>query len=249
MNICERQTDNRAAAQSTGRVHSFETLGALDGPGIRTVVFLSGCPMRCAYCHNPDTWQADGGTQMTAQEVYQRIARYRPYFKENGGVTLSGGEPLMQADFAAEIFLLCRADGIHTALDTSGALCTDGVERLLTLTDLVILDVKHTDPGAFYKLTGYPMEHLLSFIQLCKEMQKRLWLRQVIVPGVTDGEKNIRALRQLAQQCGAEKTELLPYHTHGVHKWEKLGLTYPLANAALPDEQLMENLNRILTAE
>ncbi len=242
MTTCKERRD----LSCSGFVHSFETLGALDGPGIRTVVFLSGCPMRCAYCHNPDTWQLASGTKMKAEEVFHKVQRYKPYFKENGGITLSGGEPLMQAGFAVEIFRLCQADGIHTALDTSGAIVSDAAEELLELTDLVILDIKHTDPEAFLALTGYEMRHVLRFLQLCRKKKNVLWLRQVIVPGITDNEKNILALRKLAEENGAEKIELLPYHTHGVFKWEKLSLPYPLAGVQPPEESSMKKLRNLL---
>lgn len=249
MNGCNMNTNaNDHDAVIRGCVHSFETLGALDGPGIRTVVFLSGCPMRCVYCHNPDTWEKDAGTQMTADEAFQKIKRYRPYFKEKGGITLSGGEPLLQTGFATELFRLCKNAGIHTALDTSGAVCNENTELLLDVTDLVILDIKHTDPMAFRLRTNYPMEHVLRFLDLCKRKQKRLWIRQVIVPGITDNEENIYALKQMARDANAERIELLPYHTHGVYKWEKLGIPYPLQGIEPPSEKVMERLNAIIKA-
>lgn len=229
-----------------GFVHSFETLGALDGPGIRTVVFLSGCPMRCAYCHNPDTWQLTDGTKMSAQEVVRRVKRYQPYFGEKGGITLSGGEPLLQTEFSAEIFRLCQKEGISTVLDTSGAVVNEHTEMLLEQTDLVMLDIKHTEAEAFHALTQYSMEPLLCFAQRCKTKQKRLWLRQVTVPGITADEENIYKLRDFARQFHAEKTELLPYHEHGVFKWERLGVPYTLSDTKPPEEALMKHLNQIL---
>lgn len=229
-----------------GSVHSFETLGALDGPGMRTVVFLSGCPMRCRYCHNPDTWEKDGKNIMNAAEVFQRIKRMKPYFGKSGGVTLSGGEPLLQTEFAIEIFWLCKEDGIHTALDTSGAIITAQTETLLDLTDLVICDIKHTDKEAFGELTSYSMDSLLAFLKLCKKLSKRLWIRQVIVPGITDNEENILMLKDMATKYGAEKIELLPYHSHGVYKWEALGIPYSLHGTEAPTKEKMQQLNDLL---
>lgn len=229
-----------------GFVHSFETLGALDGPGIRTVVFLSGCPMRCAYCHNPDTWEISSGKRMSAEEVVQKVKRYKTYFGETGGITVSGGEPLLQTKFVTEIFRLCRAEGISTVLDTSGAVVNEKTEELLEQTDLVMLDVKHTDAERFRALTQYSSEHMLRFAKLCVKKKKRLWLRQVTVPGITSDEENILRLRDFSEQFHAEKTELLPYHEHGVFKWEKLGIPYALSETKPPEETLMKHLNQIL---
>ncbi len=239
MNVCKN-------GEEYGYVHSFETLGALDGPGIRTVVFLSGCPMRCAYCHNPDTWQYDGGTKMSAEEVVQKVKRYKTYFGKEGGITLSGGEPLMQTRFAAKIFGLCHREGISTTLDTSGAVIGETTELLLQQTDLVILDVKHTDAEHFRALTQYPMENMLAFAELCVRLNKRLWIRQVTVPHITDSEENILKLRSLAEKYHAERVELLPYHEHGVFKWDKLGIPYSLSNTKPPEKSVMQHLNRIL---
>ncbi|MBQ3554309.1 MAG: pyruvate formate lyase-activating protein [Clostridia bacterium] len=229
-----------------GSVHSFETLGALDGPGMRTVVFLSGCPMRCRYCHNPDTWEKNEKEVMTASEVFQKIKRMKPYFGKSGGITLSGGEPLLQTEFATEVFRLCKEDRIHTALDTSGAIVTEQTESLLKLTDLVICDIKHTDQDAFLDLTSYPMDSLLSFLELCKRLNKRLWIRQVIVPGITDNQENILKLKDMAKKYDAEKIELLPYHSHGVYKWESLGIPYTLYGTKSPTEEEMKQLNELL---
>ncbi len=232
---------------SYGSVHSFETLGALDGPGLRTVVFLAGCPMRCRYCHNPDTWNAEGAMRMSADEVFEKIRRMKPYFGENGGVTISGGEPLLQTEFVTEIFKRCKADAIHTALDTSGAICIPQTKQLLELSDLVLCDIKHSDKDKFYALTKYPMDHLLSFLDLCKAMHKRLWLRSVIVPGLTDDLTHIKNLKRIANDYGAEKVELLPYHTHGIYKWEELNIPYTLKGVNTPTQECMKELEKIIT--
>lgn len=231
----------------TGRVHSIETLGALDGPGLRTVVFLSGCPLRCAYCHNPDTWELGNGKEMTALEVAQKVKRYKPYFKEHGGVTLSGGEPLFQCAFATEILKLCKEQGIKTALDTSGAVFSQSVKGLLPYVDLVILDIKHTDPAAFFKLTGQPMDTTLAFLEYCKHIHIPIWIRQVIVPTITDNEKNILALKELAKGANLQKIELLPYHKQGIYKWDNLGIPYSLRKISEPSVELMNYYKKFIS--
>ena len=223
-----------------GYVHSFEPLGSFDGPGLRTVVFLSGCPMRCKYCHNPDMFGAAGGEKMTVGEVVDKCLRYRAY-NRGGGVTLSGGEPLMQERFAAELLREFKKRRIHTALDTAGSVYS---EEALSLASLVILDIKHTDEAAFKELCCFSSDNMLRTLEYLKKKRKRFWVRQVIVPGITDGEDNIKKLKAMAK--GAEKIELLPYHTMGVYKWEKLGLSYPLANVSEPSAETMQRLNALL---
>jgi pyruvate formate lyase activating enzyme len=223
------------------RVHSIETLGALDGPGIRTVVFFKGCPMRCAYCHNADALSADGGTLMSAAEIAAFAVRYKSYYGQTGGVTLSGGEPLMQADAALALTEALKAEGIHTALDTSGCIFAPAV---LDAADLVILDVKHTDPQRFFDLTEYPADGTFKTLEYLKGSGKRFWVRQVIVNGFTDGGEQIKTLIKAA--AGAEKTELLPFHNMGAHKWAAAGLTCRLSADAVPSAQTMARLNGLL---
>jgi pyruvate formate lyase activating enzyme len=216
-----------------GRIHSIETLGALDGPGLRCVVFLQGCPLQCQYCHNPDTWDATGGESITCTALVSRIARFQPYFGEHGGVTLSGGEPLLQASFTAHVLQACAARGIHTALDTSGVILNADVRKALSATKLVILDIKHTDADLFQRLTGGSLVNTLNFLSEVAALNISLWVRQVIVPGWNDTAEDIHALAQLLHGIPSlERVELLPYHRLGVEKWRQLGRPYPLADVA-----------------
>jgi len=227
----------------TGRIHSIETLGGLDGPGIRCVVFLQGCPMRCQYCHNPDTWDAAAGTQIDSAEVAARIERCRSYFGRDGGVTLSGGEPLMQAAFAADILARCKAAGIHTAVDTCGYYLTDAVKRALELTDLVILDIKHTDPRRHMELTGAPLSGTLAFLDYVAAKGIALWVRQVIVPGWNDSSQSLAALAAMVKDIPTlQRVELLPFRKLGAWKYERLRLPCRLADAPEPDDALMARL-------
>ena len=235
-------TKDSVIEDRVGVVHSFEPLGSFDGPGLRTVVFLSGCPMRCKYCHNPDMLQG-GGEKMTARQVVEKCMRYRAYTK-GGGVTLSGGEPLMQGEFTESLLELFRQKRVHTALDTAGSIYN---ERALSLASLVILDIKQTASQAFEELCSYPWDNTMRTLEYLKKKRKRFWVRQVIVPGITDGEDNVRRLKEMAK--GAEKIELLPYHTMGVHKWEKLGIAYPLSGVKEPTKATMDRLNGIISGK
>ncbi len=218
-----------------GFVHSFEPVGTHDGPGLRSVVFLSGCPMRCKYCHNPDALSFGGGERKSARQVAERCLKDRAF---TSGVTLSGGEPLAQGEFTREILRLLRKKRVHTALDTAGSVYD---EAALELAGLVILDIKHTDEREFEKLCGYKMDNTLKTLQFLKRKKIPFWIRQVIVPNITDGSENLKALASLS--FGAEKVELLPYHTMGVHKWEKLNMPYPLAGVKAADSELMQKCN------
>ncbi|MDR1093397.1 MAG: pyruvate formate lyase-activating protein [Clostridiales bacterium] len=235
-----------------GYLHSIETLGAADGPGIRTVLFMQGCPYRCVFCHNPDTWDARGcALKFTPVQLFKRVARFKEYYGKAGGVTASGGEPLAQAAFLVELFGLLKKEGIHTALDTAGSILNGSVRALLNATDLVILDGKHTDPALFDRICGLPenaggLQKTLDFLSLCAETGKRVWLRQVTVPGYTDGAEQVARLRRIADAYGAERVELLPYHTAGVYKWDKLGIPYPLAGVEPPSEECMRRLNEVI---
>ncbi len=229
-----------------GYVHSIETLGALDGPGLRVVVFMQGCPLRCRYCHNPDTWPMAGGTEYAPTQLIAKIKRYKPYFLHGGGVTVSGGEPLLQQEFVKEFFKLSQKEGIHTALDTSGFKLDDGTKELLEYTDLVILDVKHSSSASFYELTGHKMQGLLNFLAYCKKKQQPLWLRQVLVPGLTDSEEQIKDLAQLMRGANLTKAELLPYHTLGVKKWQALGYDYTLEDVQPPSAAELAKWQQLL---
>jgi pyruvate formate lyase activating enzyme len=232
----------------SGFVHSFETLGALDGPGVRFVVFLQGCPLRCAYCHNPDTWKTggEGAKVYAAEELVAKIKRYKPYFGKEGGVTLSGGEPLLQGDFCAALISLLKEENIHTAIDTSGtAFHKEAVDRA----DLIILDIKHTGPDEYKKLTGYSIAPAIEFLEYCKATQKPLWIRQVILPGITDGREYIKSLAEHIKGLNIKKIELLPYHTLGVHKYEKLGIPYKLKDMPTPKQEEVEALYNFLKTQ
>lgn len=229
-----------------GRVHSIETMGALDGPGIRVVVFLAGCPLRCRYCHNPDSWDKDSGELMTAAAVAAKIKRYQPYFGGDGGVTLSGGEPLGQPQFAGEILRLCHEAGISTCVDTSGSIINEKVKAALAYADLVLLDVKHTDAEKYRGLTGGDLARNRAFLAHCKEAGIPLWIRQVIVPGWSDTEDDIKALLSYVEGANVQRIELLPYHTMGVYKWDALKIPYPLAGVEPPSPERMDRLRELI---
>ena len=227
-----------------GYINSIETLGLLDGPGIRVVVFLQGCPLRCLYCHNPETWKLEGKT-MTASEVVNKVKRFKPYFNNGGGVTFSGGEPLMQKKFLLECLKLCKEEGIHTVLDTSGAI--SDVSEVLNYTDLVILDIKAFEKYLYKKITSKDIEESLKFLDLCQKLNKRTWLRTVIVPGINDTEEMIYKYREFLRNLkNIEKVELLPYETLGVMKYEKLKIDYPLKGVKPMDKERCKYLNEIL---
>lgn len=228
-----------------GRIHSFQSLGTVDGPGVRAVVFMQGCPLRCACCHNPDTWDLGGGKIVSAEEIFRKIQRLRAYFGKDGGVTVSGGEPLLQADFVAELFSLCRADGISCALDTSGCVYNESVERLLSLTDLVLLDYKYTSGTDYKKYTGMSMQTAEDFLARLDALGKRVWIRQVIIPTLNDSEESVRRLYALSERYSCiEKTELLPFRKLCVEKYRALGIDFPLENIPEASEELIERLKR-----
>lgn len=237
----------------TGRIHSFESFGTVDGPGIRFVVFLQGCPLRCQYCHNPDTWTA-GGEEHTAESVMMRALRFRNYFGPHGGVTVTGGEPLLQIDFVTELFTLLKAKGIHTCVDTSGftfrkddPVSVEKHEKLLSVADLFLLDIKHIDDEACKKLTGQSNQNTLAFAQFLSEHQKPIWIRQVLVPGITDGEESLMRTKAFIDTLSSvEKVEVLPYHTMGVVKYEKLGMEYPLKDVSAPSKESVTRAREIL---
>ncbi|MBQ2991084.1 MAG: pyruvate formate lyase-activating protein [Clostridia bacterium] len=228
-----------------GWIHSTESFGTVDGPGLRYVVFLQGCPMRCAYCHNPDTWEAGKGTRMSADEIIRQFERNRSFYS-HGGITVSGGEPLLQLDFLIELFRLARSRHIHTCLDTSGITyrreaCAqrDKLDQLMTYTDLVMLDIKHIDDQAHRKLTGHSNEPVLAFAGYLENKRIPVWIRHVVVPGVTDDESALRRLgRFIGRLSNVKALDILPYHTMGTKKYRELGIPYPLEGVeALPKEK------------
>ena len=239
-----------------GAVHSTESFGAVDGPGIRFVIFLKGCQMRCRYCHNADTWDAAGADMRSAAELLDEAERYRSYWGKRGGITVSGGEPLLQLDFLLELFEMAKARGIHTALDTSGQPFTrrepffTKFKRLMQSTDLVLLDIKEIDDAKHRALTGHGNETILDMARCLSDWGKPVWIRHVLVPGETDFDEDLAGLRKFLDTLrNVEKVEVLPYHSMGETKWEKLGLSYPLAGTKPPDEARVENAKRILGAK
>jgi len=230
-----------------GRIHSFQSLGTLDGPGVRFVAFLQGCPLRCICCHNPDTWEPSGGDLYTADEVARRALRYREYFGETGGITLSGGEPLLQAGFAAQVFRICQQEGLHTCLDTSGCLWNADVERLLEVTDHVLLDVKYTNDADYRAYVGCPIEPVLRFLAQLDARGIPTTLRQVILPSLNDQKESILALKALAGQYACvQGIELLPFRKICRVKYEQLGLCFRAAEIETPSSALMRRLEGYL---
>ncbi|HEY8390316.1 MAG TPA: pyruvate formate-lyase-activating protein [Clostridia bacterium] len=229
-----------------GYVHSIESLGTVDGPGVRTVVFMQGCYLRCRYCHNPDTWECSGGKSYTAQELFNFVIKFRPYFGKSGGITVSGGEPLLQPEFLYEFFELLKQNNIHTAIDTSGLL-NDEIKKLLTKTDLVLLDIKHTDPIEYKKLTGGDLSAPQKMHSYLIENNIPFWIRQVIVPGIND---TVEQIKELAKYCvHSQKYELIAYHTLGLNKWRFLNIPYSLEGVEPPSKELMTSLKAALDEE
>ena len=230
-----------------GRVHSFQSLGALDGPGIRFTVFLQGCPLRCGCCHNPDTLSPCGGTEYTAEQIAEKAVRYKEYFGKEGGITLTGGEPLLQAEFATEIFRLCHKNGIHTCLDTSGSLFNDAVKNLLEETDRVLLDIKYTKDELYRRHVGCSLDKPMEFLAYLAEKSIPTTLRQVIIPTLNDNEENILALKAIREQYSCvDKVELLPFRKICQTKYDALNLPFPFAHLPEPDPKTMESLESML---
>lgn len=215
-----------------GNIHSYESMGTVDGPGIRFVVFLQGCPLRCKYCHNPDTWNiGEKKIQESAEETLKKIKRYKNYFGKKGGVTVTGGEPLTQSDYVLELFKLCKKEGIHTALDTSGYIFNEKIKEVLEYTDLVLLDIKALDKEIYKELTSVGIDNTLRFFEYLKEIKKPTWIRHVVVPTITDDNELLEKIAQyIAKFNNVEMVEILPYHTLGVFKYKELGIEYPLKN-------------------
>jgi len=213
-----------------GKIHSFESLGAVDGPGIRYVIFMQGCSLKCKYCQNRDTWDLKGGSSYTVDEVVQKILRYKNYFSYNGGVTISGGEPLLQTKFLIALFKELKKYNIHTCIDTSGSFdITDDVRELINLTDLFLLDIKCINDEKAINLTGVSNKKELNFAKFLSDNKKPMWIRQVLVPGITDDKEDLLKLKSFISTLETvRKVEILPYHDLGKFKWEKLGCKYEL---------------------
>ncbi len=235
---------------NAGYVHSLESFGSVDGPGVRYVVFMQGCNMRCRYCHNPDTWNLRDTQceKYTPEDLFKKAYRCKPYWGDTGGITVSGGEPLLQIDFLIEFFRMAHEKGIHTAIDTSGNPFTfeepffSKFTELMNYTNLVILDIKQTDPVRHIELTGQPNENILEMAKWLSDNGKSMWIRRVLVPGVTDDAGELRNLKEFADSLKTvEQIEILPYHSMGAYKWENLNIPYTLADTAPPtDEQVRE---------
>ncbi len=230
-----------------GRVSSFQSLATLDGPGVRFAVFLQGCPLRCGYCHNPETWEMGGGAEYTPEEVFRRAMRCRPYFGKDGGITLSGGEVLLQPAFAKELLSLCKDAGIHTCIDTSGCILTPEVQELLSFVDRALLDIKFTNDEDYKRYVGCSYKAPLAFLKRLSEMGIPTTLRQVIVPGLNDTEENIAELKAIAAlHLNVDGVELLPFRKICHTKYEKLGLSFRFGDREEPSIDQMQALNRLL---
>ncbi|WP_036927447.1 pyruvate formate-lyase-activating protein [Segatella buccae] len=236
-----------------GFIHSIETFGSVDGPGIRFLIFLQGCPMRCRFCHNPDSWQTGVGEKMTADELLDRAEHYRSYWGREGGITVSGGEALMQIDFLTELFRKAHERGINTCLDTSAQPFTrQGAwfakfEELMKYTDTILLDIKHIDDDEHRKLTKHSNRNILDCARYLSDIHKPVWIRHVLIPGITDRDDYLARLRTfLDTLTNVERVDVLPYHTLGTYKYEKLGLDYPLKGVEPPTPERIENAKRKL---
>lgn len=236
------------------RIHSFESFGTVDGPGIRFVVFFQGCPLRCKYCHNPDTWNYDGGEEYSVSDIVSRVVRYKNYYGEKGGITVSGGEPLMQIDFIIELFKELKKQGINTAVDTSGYIFDKDNpqtlkkhDELIKHTDLFLLDIKHISDNEHKELTGVTNKNTLLFAEYLSEKEKRMWIRHVLVPGITDNDEYLNSLKSFIDTLKTvEHIEVLPYHTMGKPKYESLGMKYRLDGVEPPKKDRVENAKKIL---
>lgn len=243
--------------QTMGYVHSLESFGSVDGPGVRYVIFLQGCRMRCQFCHNPDTWNPnDKNTKVfSADELLEKVERCRGYWGKKGGLTVSGGEPLLQMAFLTELFTKAKQRGIHTCIDTAGNPFTreepffSDFQKLMAVTDLLLVDIKEMDPARHKTITGHTNDNILDMIRYLDEIGKPIWIRHVLVPERSDYDEDLIALRAfLDTLSNVERVEVLPYHTMGIFKWEKLGVAYPLEGISPPPKERVENARRILGA-
>ncbi len=237
------------ATDLEGWVHSTETFGTADGPGIRYVLFLTGCPLHCIYCHNPDTWHRRDGRSTAASRVLEEIAAYRQFFQKRGGVTVSGGEPLVQASFCAQVLRGCKEMGLHTALDTSGFLGDRASDELLSNVDLVLLDIKAARMSTYRRLTDVDLAPTIAFADRLAAMGKPVWLRYVLVPGFTDRLDDIEAMATFAASLGnVERVDVLPFHNLGEHKWRDRGLDYQLEGVEPPSDEVLEKARAVFHA-
>ena len=236
-----------------GKIHSIESFGSVDGPGIRFVVFLKGCHMRCQFCHNPDTWNMDGAEEKTADELLTQALRYKTYWKKGGGITVSGGEPLLQIDFLIEFFKKAKEKGVHVTLDTSGNPFTreepffSKFNELMKVTDLVMLDIKNINEDEHKILTGWSNSNIIDMAKYLSDINKPVWIRHVLVPGGSDNDEQLIKLDEFIKTLNnVDRVEVLPYHTLGTFKWEELGIDYPLKDVNPPSKERIENANKLL---
>ena len=236
-----------------GYIHSTESFGSVDGPGVRFIIFVSGCPMRCQFCHNPDTWKLQDGELKTTDELLKTALRYKSYWKDKGGITVSGGEPLMQMDFLIDLFKKAKEQGVHTNIDTSGAVFTKEepffgkLQELLKYTDMLMLDIKHIDDEQHKILTGQSNKNILEFARYLSDIKKPIWIRHVLVPERSDKDEYLERLHDFIETLdNVERVEVLPYHTLGGYKWKELGYDYKLEGIDPPTQERIENANRIL---
>lgn len=236
-------------------LHSVETFGSVDGPGVRFVIFLKGCQMRCQYCHNPDTWQKGEG-DTTSEELLKKALRYRSYWGKDGGITVSGGEPLLQIDFLMDLFTRAKQSGIHTVIDTCGNPFTreepffSKFQELMKVTDLLLVDIKHIEEEAHLALTGQPNANILDMIRYLDEIQKPIWVRHVLVPGINDEAEALQKLSKFLQSLrNVMRVEILPYHTLGIYKWKELGIPYALQDTPQPSKEQVEKAREILCCD
>lgn len=228
-----------------GKIHSIESMGLVDGPGIRFVVFMQGCNIRCAYCHNPDTWVKEGGQEYTPYELVEKIKKYRTYFEPSGGgVTFSGGEPLLQGEFLIETLKLCKESGIHTTIDTAGV-GNGNYEEILKYTDLVLFDIKHIDSEKYEDLVKHSMDESLKFLKAVQGTNTKMWVRHVVVPGITDSKEHLIKVKEFIDTLkNVEKVELLPYHVLGCNKYDVMGVKYRLEGLEPMDKEKLKEIEK-----
>ncbi|MCL2398020.1 MAG: pyruvate formate-lyase-activating protein [Defluviitaleaceae bacterium] len=232
----------------TAYIHSVETAGMVDGPGIRYIIFFQGCSLRCKYCHNPDTWKAVGGKEMTVAELLADVKKYRSYLRfSGGGVTITGGEPFVQAEFLIELLAALQAHGIHTALDTSGYTDSYTARKALGHTDLLLLDIKSIDPDVYRNVAGVSIDATLRTLDIARALGVPVWIRFVLVPGLTDDYAHMEQMRDyLAKYPNVEKIEVLPFHKMGEYKWADMGMRYQLTDTSVPDRESLARARKIL---
>lgn len=236
-----------------GYIHSTETFGSVDGPGIRFIIFTQGCAMRCAYCHNADTWSMQDGQRVSSDELLKKALRYRTYWKKDGGITVSGGEPLLQIDFLLDLFEKAKKEGVHTVIDTSANPFTreepffSKFQALMKVTDLLLVDIKHIRNDQHQQLTKQPNQNILDMLQYLNDIKKPIWIRHVLVPTINDSEEDLQALDSFVKTLSnVKRFEVLPYHTLGAYKWDELGYDYLLKGIESPDEELLAHANEVL---